>query len=368
PADGVAGAPPRVCVDGRCLACRPADNAGCDPDGERPICAASEGDTRCRACNEAAECAALGLGLEGCVEGRCTPCDATRPTSCDAAPDCAGDICRCIAGRCERCDPTDCACAGGAERPECRDLGAPCDDDRQCNGGLCLDDAGIFYCSRLCALGRDDCDPGFICVPVDERPVCVALAPACAADDTCPESTACMPAPNQPDAELACRPERRAGRPVGEICEPASDDCLTGHCIERIQRCGRLCDSQAVCDDGTACVELPTEDPRWCVTRCESDVDCLPRMDDGVQEVCRYRAEDDDDADAAIFGVCDRPNFNGRPVGDPCEDGGECLHGLCLTEQRRCTKPCTVDAHCPEGWQCDDRGLRGQQVAACIPP
>jgi hypothetical protein len=51
------------------------------------------------------------------------------------------------------------------------------------------------------------------------------------------------------------------------------------------------------------------------------------------------------------------------PVGEPCVDGEDCYTGLCLATATGgiCSRPCTVEARCPDDYQCD------YETGICVP-
>ena len=214
---------------------------------------------------------------------------------------------------------------------------------------------------------------GHLCVEIGGRAVCIPQFEACESDCDCDEGLACTPARTLPGTDLACRPERRDGLPVGAECDPdRAGECATGHCISRYRRCGRLCCDQASCDEGTRCVALPGLGATTvCVTACGDDDECPRRSpppageDAFSQEVCRYRA----DAEmTANVGVCDWPNEMGAEVGADCARGNECAHGICLTfadGDNYCTKGCEDVGDCPDGWDCRDSMLNDLPIKLC---
>ncbi|MEZ4433622.1 MAG: MopE-related protein [bacterium] len=305
-----------------------------------------------------------GEGRGACEPGRET-CAAGQWGACVGAMGPADEVCN---GQDDDCD-------GMSDEgiADCRGIGGPCQRDGDCPSGLCLDDDGSFYCSRRCDLVANDCGPGNLCVEVDGRPVCLPMFSPCTSDCDCAGGLACMPSRNLPGVELACRPERRGGLPVGAECDPdRAGECATGHCIARFRRCGRLCCDQASCAEGERCVTLPgLGETTVCVTACSDDDDCPlrtppPPGEEGFsQELCRYRP----DAEMTRnVGVCDWPNVGGAAVGAACERGNECAHGICLTFPDRdnyCTKGCEAPEDCPDGWECRDSMLNSLPVKIC---
>ncbi len=227
---------------------------------------APQGDTALRSrgdeCDDASQCVTGFCAALGETTKRChAPCR-------DAAGMClAGEVCFAEAGSCG-------ACVNEHQLPAPRDLGEPCAADEECTEGLCIDDAGLSYCSRMCtdheacgenfhcregtcirgplgAVGdpcaaNEDCGDG-VCVQQGERSWCSSF---CSEDTACPEGFHC-PGEESP----VCVPDAGV---VGDTCME-NTDCIDGLCVDgtaRGQVCSTFCDAGHACGPGFECVRV----------------------------------------------------------------------------------------------------------------
>ena len=113
------------------------------------------------------------------------------------------------------------------------------------------------------------------------------------------------------------------------------------------------CSDGAVVDDGSGVIDVIGVDPGL-------DVGGEPTAgpaDGGPGDAS--------DADAA--GPEDVPPKTGA-LGDPCDDGGDCFSGFCVTSHQGdvCTRLC--DSPCPDGWTCEQYlGGGSDLVYVCLP-
>lgn len=204
---------------------------GCDP--QRPLIGCPEG-MYCAANGCTGRCAPGGAGElalqedctadTDCFSAKCAdPGDGRRrclaPCIGDAGLCLTGEVCAAPAGGCGGCVPRDLVAS-------LRGIGEPCDEGVECLSGLCLEDAGVSYCSR-----------------------------ACEADDVCGDGFHCR--------EGSCIRGLREG--AGGSCV-ANGDCVDGICAERgdgIRWCTSFCTGPDECPSGFDCVEVG--DNRICV-------------------------------------------------------------------------------------------------------
>jgi V8-like Glu-specific endopeptidase len=261
------------CADGSCQ----------DVDGTR-LCV--------RACDPRESIPFCPLGFHcdttGCSVGRCiagTEGPGAEGVECSRDLDCASAHCASIDGvqRCGRpcdseinscqsaqvCEETDEGC--GACLPveysdSPRPFGFDCNEDAECESGLCPDG----FCTEACSapdgcprghhcramqcvrgdLGRvgDECftaeDCGMsapACVNVDGDLLC---APSCEGEEACPEGFECA----DTEMGLHCVPP---GLPLGASCT-SPEECRTGLCAG-MGTCTRFCDEED-CPDGFSCL------------------------------------------------------------------------------------------------------------------
>ncbi|MCK6573143.1 hypothetical protein L6V77_18845 [Myxococcota bacterium] len=309
--------PGRRCDAGRCV--DRCDVAGCPGalrcDGATGLC---EEDAPCRddagclpgrfcvggactaGCVEAAQCP----GAMDCVDGRCAePAFCRGPLDChpgrictpeglcrdgcDAARPCAGTL-RCEAGLCVEGD--DCA----ADRD--------CLEGRVCNQRLAI-------CAASCA-GGAPCPAGEFC---SLEGYC--QAPFCGADADCPAGQGCLRGTCRViechlsvecagggvcvDGDCAADAPGACACPAGWACETtvctqpgrcAAGVCPAGWVCGAEGTCG-LCDADADCGAGRACVAGFCAEPAGCAL----DVDCLPGRVCGPFGTCEGAACVDDD-------------------------------------------------------------------------
>lgn len=135
---------------------------------------------------------------------------AWEPPTCEEDGRCVPD--------CPEAD-VDCACLAdgvcavgpcGAPDPDCGGDGAPCEEDAQCEGGLCVSDAsGEGHCSRVCRFELEcllawSCREG-VCAP----PGNAAVGGGCDGQTVCPSPTACHPLTGA--CEARCRNDEDCG-------------------------------------------------------------------------------------------------------------------------------------------------------------
>ena len=352
-ADGqCAGNPSGVqCVGDACRLCDPADNAGCDANGDEPICRVVDGRPACVGCSNDGDCADNPNGNQcvagaceqcdpadaaGCAEGGATPiCDPSTKicVPCDNSAQCVlrdGDRDVCVEGVCQVCDPADDTGCGGERPPICNDAGTLCRDCQ--NGGECGQ-------GRLCVLGEcSGCNPNTNAGCTPANPICDDGLRVCrpCRDDTECDGGYCFGGRCE-----VCDPEGHTSCPANQLCCQGGADtpfsCQATDPDTQCAACGTACDADAnaTTDGSNACVN------RTC--RCGDLVECddegvppqpycLGSAPSGICSECR----DDDDCDAdSATPVCgddlagqDTNTCRGCQSDDECTDnanGGQCI-------------------------------------------
>ncbi len=281
----IAPGPRDQCVGVRCELCDPADNAGCDPASDSPICTGREGNRSCNGCSDDAQCADNPNGGQ-CVGGACVECDPSDDAGCDpdgAAPTCraATNTCggcqndgdcadngngpQCVAGACEQCDPADSAgCNQNSAVPICNAATKRCEgctNDAQCilrpgNRDVCV--------APNCRLCDPDTDSGC----EGTTPICNATGTACGpceGNNDCGPGVQCLDAGPNAGACAGCNPQTNAGCDADNpICETTQGNETQCRRCENDAECGGLycfngrceaCDPEghAGCGDNQLC-------------------------------------------------------------------------------------------------------------------
>ncbi len=213
---------------------------------------------------------------------------------------------------------------GGPTRP----LGAACDDDGQCESGVCFNataglELGTGYCTIDCASETCDGFPSdgyeYGCVAVADGLRCARLCPdgfGCGEDDLCvtdfgsPEADICLDLAND-----LCTSNADCAGGVNDICTVLTDrDSLVTACFHGRAFGGEPIPFKAV---GDTCAVVPE-------TPCTTTADCPTG----------YRCQRGEDG---------RDRCNPMPT--------ETCHLFCLLPGR-CTGICASDADCPADMRC----------------
>jgi hypothetical protein len=103
--------------------------------------------------------------------------------------------------------------------------GSACDQDSDCEGGLCVTDVPDGYCTATCSEGTCAATGGGTCLPTQDGPLCVD---DCASDSECRDGYECR----QTAAGSFCLsiPVTGDGAADGEACGDG-DDCGGGTCV-----------------------------------------------------------------------------------------------------------------------------------------
>ncbi|MGC4118383.1 MAG: hypothetical protein QM765_28285 [Myxococcales bacterium] len=265
-----------------------------------------------------------------------------------------------------------CECTGSGvpiEVPAGADAAMPARADAACGRRTCADLPG------QCGRGEDGCGGTLDC-PCPCLPTgCAAVGLQCGELwDGCSTWLRCGPDCPGPDA--GCQPTTCQAEAV--TCGLLEDGC--GATL----RCGPECAGPDAGCEAVTCVELalgcgPAND------RCGTMLDCGTCRAGGTCAAGRcYEADcgdnSDNDDDAAVD--CADPDCVGSPGcsqlanGRACLDDGQCLGGICLTEEKTglpsnsCSEPCTVQGNaCHHGGFCQyDDVVLGSSGLFCFPP
>lgn len=217
----------------------------------------------------------LALGDECSASGECASghCAAIGEATLRCHSPCGDGQNGCFAGEVCFANDNSCgACVGAEFVAPPRDQGEPCESDEECDGGTCMDDAGVRFCSDACAM-VGDCDEGFHCrdnqcIPGVAEGVgggCLAnqdcadgfcatqgesswCSTFCESIEDCPLGFSCTAAGDQ----NICTP---ANGLVGDSCE-MNEGCISGLCVHNTSHgsvCSRLCDAGIACSAGFEC-------------------------------------------------------------------------------------------------------------------
>jgi len=328
-----------------------------------------------------------------CTEA-CEVCDVNGACEDDCG---SGEICcddNCLTGDC--CDVSDCTDTGECLVPGCvanlciymtdNSLCDPCETcqptgacDSDCESDeICCDDSCV---EGVCCID-DDCDP-------------VSCARVSCTNNTCGAVSLCPP---QGDADIRCcafegQPELdycynldEGACCFDEECEAVTvseGTCLTGGCFDGI--CGFVrdnerCDKDECCCENGACSHDCCEDCREFGEECglivngtfiasdSPQLDCCDGLvccEVGNDHVCAECCGDWECPKGSICcaGVCREIECCIDDIltgGDPnarCPEGCGCFEGLCVDDDQRRCRHCTLDKDCPDGDCCCRNGI-----------
>lgn len=258
-------------------------------------------------CPTGTRCAIVENVASDALESVCIPAgaDATG-VACNADDDCASLVC--LEGFCA----------------------APCTDSTQCGQGqLCqsneIQKAGLSQDFDVCeTLGDEQCTDTQSCS--DGVRVCSELR------DVAGTTTPFCNFPNE-----------SASGQLGDACTTSSE-CREDLCLTVSDECSVVCDDDSDCGVGQGCTTYTVSTPvNFCTSTCSDDSDC----DQG--KICTINGDElTNDVDL----VCEKP-VGPEDLGSPCQDGSECITGLCLrTLQYQGTSCTTSPDSCPSGQEC----------------
>ncbi|MBU0550293.1 hypothetical protein KKF91_21015 [Myxococcota bacterium] len=264
-------------------------------------------------------------------------------------------------------------------------IGAPCDDHRSCESGVCL--AAVMhhqltpwtdgYCTQACG---DGCEEG-VCAQVNQEQLCLQ---ACQGDEGCRVGYVCEAGVCKPDCTLGrlcdeglCKPDGRCvpPQPDGAPCE-INAECLGGVCLPEAQGWpgGHCASSCAVdgCAEGADCQTLGNDE--LCLLHCDAQTPCREGYVCGEAwssclPDCRLGwdcgALRCDEADGQCRAPDDPPPT--LVVGSACVRDEGCDGGICVAEWPLgyCTRACQDDSSCPEAARCLNISQRPMCLARC---
>ncbi len=253
---------------------------------------------------------------------------------------------------------------------------------------LCLSSTGFAEVGDPCPQG-DECAAGEICAPgrvTDDPAFCTRR---CSSDRPCPGEYICEP---RGGVSLCNTPITYAQ--IGEPCSPSCAEgllCLNdgseeycsvactfpGSCPQgyrcrpgALNACGKVttspsigepCEEGEMCSGDYECLSLPNRELNYCTYHCE-ELRCPPFMEcDGEGEEAR----------------CIHSPY-ARQLGEECVTEARdlstvgCVEPLTCERDRdrkRCTKDCSVDVPCPNGFGCVDRpdSPPNLSIGRCMP-
>ena len=369
------GAPRAECVESQCEACDPFDqNRGCNVASGRPVC---DSDFRvCVACGDDTECVNNANGAQCVSTGACKSCDPADHAGCNAAG--VRPVCRNFS--CDLC-VRDEECASNPNGNLCKNTGAcgTCVANADCNGhpagNLCGQDGQCGTCAsnndcldhpigNVCTNGQ--CGPCNVAAQCAAHPAgtqCVGNN--CRGCDTQSDLPCDGPTPICNGGDFTCRACNNDGECVQR---PGNQDqCVDDFC--------RLCDpagnagcndqARPVCD-GTAFVCRP----------CAADNEC-PNGGECVSGQCRA-CDPDGHAGCLPDGgtpICSAQTFTCVPCSGDAQcaqsvrNGNQCVGGFCEDCDPADHAGCRGDELCcnaGNGPTCQATGgAGGEQCVAC---
>lgn len=378
-------------------------------------------------------CAPLVDRCEGICCGDYEVCD---PALQDCVPDrCEDNAYSCLCGPSQQCEPITGACLDVVDRcgncaanqfcdadrgvcvtieaglAETGRVGAPCTSASDCGragvDAFCIADGGLFgpmpggICSASCSLSpcaggsacvdlgieicldvcleNTDCRNGFACLLVDSADPrrycfpqgsggshctgagCGTIGSGCRQDEDCVVGATCQRGGGFPGGYCQKRNCIQLGSRAD--CDEAREDCVclgTGDCADSTIGLGKCNTTAQDCRLGYACYPATTAGiDGYCYPRqCEEDQDCRIQGDSCSVDRCdkvRGLCDDPCTKDADCFGgrQCEASSGhcfqNCRFASDNCGPDG-----ICDPIARRCERRCESDAMCPPSTFCDN--------------
>lgn len=242
-------------------------------------------------------------------------------------------------------------------------VGDPCAEGDECAPGeICAPgriEGDPSFCTRSCNMERP-CPDEYICEPRGGVSLCntpieyAGIGEACS--PSCSEGLLCLDDGSDQYCSAACT--LPGSCPSGFSCRPGALNACAR--ITSAPSVGEPCTDETGCSGDYECLELPNRELRYCSYPCE-EIRCPSFMEcDGEGEAARcihlpYTRTLGDECVSEAFDEstvgCDEPLT--------CERDGD---------RRRCTRDCSVDNPCPEGFGCVDRpDTRNLSIGRCMP-
>lgn len=276
-------------------------------------------------------------------------------------------------------------CRDGVCRDGPRSLGEPCDDDDVCApGDSCVDPAQIAltgdpFCSRTCCSSADcgvgtglvcaPLGPGKLCVPAElwdrDRPGTRFAGEPCSHDGEC-RSGACTE-PGGYCLDTCCSDAECAS--FGGICAAAGFGWSCGPALVEPKPPLAGCERDSDCASGVCAVWA--DGKGRCAEPCCSSNDCPEiALDGGVKSVLCVPIPHGTAIVYACAALADGPA--NRPVGEPCDDAGQCRGGLCVEvpatdADRSADQGSSVIKVCSDVC-CTDESCGAPHLFTCAPP
>jgi hypothetical protein len=331
--------------------------------GEKPIACTQPGGCpddkpQCSVANVCVEC----LTDAACaVEApRCEP-SSNACVQCLGDEDCSSDA--------PLCDLATFACVQCQTTEDCDDASAPRCDAQQCVACTKKSDCDHIRDKPICDLD-DKSEMQGACVQCQkhadctdpENPQCTdhACGPCTENENACEGrrgTTVCNPGPGRGAGTCVQCTSNNEAACADNVCDPKAHTCAS----ERKASAGicQPCIADSQCRTDHRCIELNFRDAAL-------GTFCLKRMSTGCNEPFTINVTRESIAGLAAENYCgiNEDDTTCAAIADAiaskeCEDADECGammgDGLCEQvggQENRCTYPCGVSAHCPDGLDC----------------
>ncbi|MEM1007616.1 MAG: hypothetical protein AAGJ35_01305, partial [Myxococcota bacterium] len=250
--------------------------------------------------------------------------------------------------------------------PKKRIQGQSCQQNQECQSGLCTQNVCVAPCSGgqtpLCPL-QTTCET----TPTGPNSLhlCKTIPNACLRNQDCKQNNQiCVFSLNNG------RPERTCKNPVGQLQTGAeckkNDDCATNLCHPTNNICTEFCDltrgdadcPSASTEYGCAVGSLSNQDVPFCRNlRCQSEKDCLSG------ETCFLEV----DAKNNVQTRCRRVQNN--TLGKTCTPrlpNVDCTNNFCNPLSQVCISPCLASRNCNDNQLCQDVNLGPFVTKGCV--
>ncbi len=316
------------------------------------------------------------LGNASCASGICDTSSGP-PGICEPATTCGNHVIEVSEG----CDDGNIANGDGCSFLCLVENGFPCTDDVQCQSGVCDPTSDVCEPANTCGNGRleglESCDDGNAvggdgCSATCRR----ENGQPCDDDDQC-QSGVCD------ETSMTCEPANACGNNTLEGSEACDDGntvggdgcsatCLreTGEPCTDDDQCEGVCDETTMtCEPANVCGNGVTEG----VEACD---DGNTTNGDGCSSTCRREnGQPCTDDNQCQSGVCDDTSMTCEPAntcgnsaleaGEACDDGNTANGDGCSSTCRRENgQPCTDDNQCQSG-VCDDTSMTCEPANVC---